>query len=77
MKQGSGKSSHSGGKVEPKSHGVNPAYTAQLGTMLGNHVTDEGESVKGAFVKMHQGRGYSAPENHSDTHHCGSQGRHK
>jgi hypothetical protein len=77
MKQGSGHSTHSQGKVEPKPHAINPGGVAQLGIMQGNHVTGEGASVNGAVEAMHKGRGYSAPKAGEDTHHCGSQGRYR
>ena len=76
MKQGSGKSSHSAGKVEPKPMAVHPGYAGQLGIAQGNHVTEIG-TVKGGAETMHAGRGFKAPTAGEETHHCGSQGRHK
>jgi hypothetical protein len=77
MKQGSGRSSHSGGKVEPTPHAVKPAFVAQLGTSMGNHVTEKG-TVRGGSVTMDAGRGFKAPhDDHCTAHKAGSQGRHR
>lgn len=77
MKQGSGTSSRSGGKVEPRSQAINPGGVAQLGTHVGNHATDKGDIGNGAVEKMHAGRGYSAPPTGTQCHHSGSQGKHR
>ena len=66
MKQGSGNSSHSAGKVEPKSRGMNPAAVADIGI----------QQVRTTSIKMHEGRGIEAPKAASTIHHCGSQGKH-
>ena len=77
MKQG--RASHSGSgatKVEPRPQAMNPAGVAQIGIMLGNHVTDGGPASNPA-VSIHAGRGLKAPMVGSTSHHCGSQGKHK
>ena len=74
MKQGSGTSSHSGGKVEPRSMAIRPAGVAQIGIAQGTHVMDKGE-MHGAFERMHAGRGFKAPMDMSVTHHKGGSQR--
>ena len=77
MKQGRASHSGMGGtKIEPRSHGVNPAYPAILGSMKGNH-SMEGDTPRTEVVPMTQGRGLKAPMAKETQHHCGSQGRHK
>lgn len=76
MKQGSGNSKPGDQKVEPKPKGINPGWVGQIGLSQGTHVMDHNE-VHGAFEKMHKDRGYKAPKAGTDSHHSGSQGRHK
>jgi hypothetical protein len=66
LKQGTGKSTVAGGKVEPKSQGVNPAAVADLGV----------HQVRTKSISMYEGRGIEAPKAASSTHKSGSQGRH-
>lgn len=76
MKQGRAVTSHSGGKVEPRSKAINPGGVAQIGYAVGNHVMEGGETgYRGD--SMHKGRGFKAPMNNSQSHHCGSQGKHR
>jgi len=67
MKQGSGKSTVSGGKVEPKSRGINPEYAAEIGLQKVQHRP---------AVQMYEGRGIQAPKATPSTHRSGSQGKH-
>lgn len=55
-----------GGKVEPKSRAVPPAYPAELG-ILESRIRS---------VPMYEGRGLEAPMVGSTVHKSGSQGRH-
>lgn len=76
MKQG--KASREGAygrKVEPSANGINPGWTNMLGNMQGNHVTNR-DHTNYRGEKMYQGRGFEAPKNKSQSHGCGSQGRH-
>lgn len=76
MKQG--RATHSGSastKVEPRSQGINPAAVAQLGTHVGNHVTD-GHTAGNPVETMYEGRGLKAPMVGKTSHKAGSQGRH-
>ena len=66
MKQGTGKSTMSGGKVEPKSHGVSPGAVSDLGV----------HQVRTTSKPMYEGRGIQAPKASPSTHKSGSQGRH-
>jgi len=67
MKQGMGKSSMSGGKVEPRSTAVNPEYAAEIGR----------QTVHVKPVPASLGRGFEAPKPvAATTHKSGSQGRH-
>jgi len=75
MKQGrASRDVVAGTKVEPRSSAVNPAYPAQLGTSLGNHITD-GRTVPGAAKPMISGPGLRAPMVSHTIHKGGSQGR--
>lgn len=66
MKQGTARPV-AAGKTEPRSQGINPAYTDQLG----NHV-----GPPRAVEPMYEGRGLKAPMVGQTTHKGGSQGRH-
>lgn len=50
-------------KVEPKALAINPRWTSQIGSAMGNHVTDMGKSLSRDKIveKMHQGRGFNTP----------------
>lgn len=68
MKQGQASSSKMGStKVEPSSMAVNPAAVAELGV----------HQVRTTSLPMYEGRGLEAPMAGTETHHCGSQGKHK
>jgi len=66
MKQGTGHSSDSGRKVEPKAHGVSPKYVSELGV----------HQVRTKSVSLYTGRGIEAPMAGKQNHPRGSQGRH-
>lgn len=66
MKQGMGKTTVSGTKVEPTSRAVNPEYASEIGK----------QSVHVREVPMYEGRGLQAPMVSSTYHKCGSQGKH-
>lgn len=68
MKQGSGRTTDSARKVEPKSMGINPGAVSQIG----NHV-----GPPRAIEPMHEGRGLKAPMVGTTQHHTGSQGKHR
>lgn len=68
MKQGTGKSSMSAGKVEPRPVAINPRHVAQIGI----------KEINTRPVNPHLGRGFSAPAPVGTTHYPkGSQGRSK
>ena len=68
MKQGSGHSSMSASKVEPKSTAISPSAAGQIGI----------HQVNTQPNPLTLGRGYAAPAPVATTcHHSGSQGRHK
>ena len=74
MKQGSGRE---GGyrKREPVVHSISPGGVGQLGNIQGNHVTNKGDSSYHG-EPLHQGRGFMAPRNKSQSStNRGSQGR--
>lgn len=76
MKQGSGNNSNAGRKTEPNSRAVSPAGVSQIGSAMGNHVTDQGKILHGVSKPMYEGRGFEAPHDAGRTsHHSGSQGR--
>ena len=66
MKQGTGKTIVGGGKVEPRSTGVNPGAVGNIGI----------QNVRTNSQQMYTGRGYQAPMAGSSTHKSGSQGKH-
>jgi hypothetical protein len=66
MKQGTGKTTVSGGKVEPNSRAVNPEAAAEIGLQK-THIKS---------VPMYEGRGLQAPMVGSTSHKSGSQGKH-
>lgn len=68
MKQGTGHTFRSGGKVEPSSKAVSPGGADQIGQKL---------HQKADRTELYPGRGYSAPMAGKMNHgNCGSQGRH-
>lgn len=66
MKQGTGKSSISGRKVEPTAKAVSPKAVSELGI----------HQVRTKSEPLYQGRGYEAPMAGQTNHKRGSQGRH-
>jgi hypothetical protein len=66
VKQGTGRSSDSGRKVEPKAHGVSPKCVSELGA----------HQVRTKSVTMYTDRGIEAPMVGKQSHPRGSQGRH-
>jgi hypothetical protein len=75
MKQGSAGYTAVEYKTQPKAHSINPAATDQLGNMLGNHATSNGQRLPGASVPLYRGRGLEAPMVGTTCHRSGSQGR--
>lgn len=67
MKQGTGHNSASGQKREPIPHKVNPAAVSEIGV----------HQSRTTSLPMYEGRGLQAPMNECNTHHCGSQGKHR
>jgi len=67
MKQGSGNSTSSAHKTEPKSMGISPKGVAQIGIAVDPR----------AVESVHEGRGLKAPMASSTIHHGGSQGKHR
>lgn len=65
MKQGTGHSTHSASKVEPKSRAVSVGKVAGIGIQEIRYRKPDGD-----------GKGYSAPMTGSSTHPRGSQGKH-
>lgn len=65
MKDGTGRSTRSGGKVEPQSHAVSVPAVAELGIL-------ESRTKK---IPLYEGRGLEAPMVGSTNHKHGSQGR--
>jgi hypothetical protein len=57
------KNNTAGRKVEPRPRAVAPGAASQLGSQMGNHVTEMGAKMKpwGGSVPLYSGRGYSAP----------------
>lgn len=77
MKQGSGRSTMSGRKVEPSGKSYTPGVVSQIGEALGNHATDTTRILHGASAPMYEGRGnaFTAPLTKCVPHKAGSQGR--
>jgi hypothetical protein len=74
MKQGRASSSGMGATVPTlKAQGVNPGHVAQMGNMVGNHVTDKG-TIHVKSSPMYKGRGIEAPRKATTVHNKGSQG---
>lgn len=67
MKQGTGKSSMAGGKVEPQSQAVSVDKVAGIGI----------QQIRTQPQELYKGRGYQAPMASSTSHPAGSQGKHK
>jgi hypothetical protein len=75
MKQGSAPTKQESHKIEPKSHSINPTYVAQLGAHVGHHA-DKGD-LPYKTESMHKGQTLKAPMSGHQTHHSGSQGKHR
>lgn len=67
MKQGSGRSTNSGGKVEPRSHSVSLDKVSGIGIQ---RIRTHPESKA-----LYNGRGIEAPKATSSIHRSGSQGK--
>ena len=68
MKQGQAQSSTAGStKSEPVSHAVSPAAVSEIGV----------HQVRHTSLPLYEGRGLQAPMAGSESHPCGSQGKHK
>lgn len=66
MKQGSGHTSVTAHKTEPKSHAISVPAVAEIGT----------HTVRHTKVPIYEGRGLKAPMVGQTNHHRGSQGKH-
>lgn len=76
MKQGSGKSTMAGWKMEPQGRSYTPGVVSQIGESLGNHATDTKRILHGTSAPMYEGReNNSAPPMKPTIHHTGGQGR--
>ena len=78
MKQGSAsRDGRAGWKVEPKAHAVSETAVSQIGSSMGNHVTEMGAKMnpKGASKPLYEGRGYEAPMAGRHSYPSGSQRR--
>lgn len=55
-----------GVKPEPKAMAINPRWTSQIGSALGNHSTEHGDVLSRDKVveRMHKGRGYQSPRDY-------------
>jgi hypothetical protein len=53
-------------KSEPRSRGINPSSVAQLGSMVGDHVTHIGKSTGYRGEPLVRGSGYSPPVGPTD-----------
>ena len=45
-------------KTEPRAKAISPRGVSQIGSSMGNHVTDKGSAVRGAVENINAGRGY-------------------
>ncbi len=76
MRQGqASRSGSAGAKREPIVKAVNPAGVSQIGSSMGNHVTENGQILRGVSEPLYKGRGYHAPMVGSQSRNRGSQGR--
>lgn len=71
MKQGTANSRAGDQKREPISHAVDVCSVSEIGIQQVH--CGPGASSR----ELYSGRGYEAPLAGSDTHHCGSQGKHR
>jgi hypothetical protein len=57
------KSGPAGRKVEPRPRAVSPGAVSQIGSSMGNHVTEVGREMnpRGASEPLYSGQGYKAP----------------
>jgi hypothetical protein len=54
-------------KAEPKAHAMNKNWVSQIGSSLGNHITERGHKpLKGVRADPHKGQGYSPPVGPTD-----------
>jgi hypothetical protein len=75
-------------KSEPRPRAINPSSVAQLGALVGDHVTHKGKSTGYKGEELVRGKGYSGPIGPTDnvkavgvgggrtTYHCGTQDQH-
>ena len=77
MKQGTGRTTMSGRKMEPMGRSYTPGVVSQIGEALGNHATDCGPILHGASAPMYEDKnGHMAPGNMGmAVYKGGSQGR--
>lgn len=69
MKQGTGNSRPGDQKREPIAHAVDVCSVADIG--------NQQRYIRGTSRELYEGRGYEAPMAGTDTHHSGSQGKHR
>jgi len=48
-------------KRDPRANAMNVKGISQIGTSLGNHVTDKGKILKNIPQPLHAGRGFNSP----------------
>jgi hypothetical protein len=53
-------------KAEPRPRAINPSSVAQLGALVGDHVTHKGNSTGYRGEKLVRGQGYSPPVGPTD-----------
>ena len=78
MKQGSAsRDGRAGWKAEPRSRAVSETAVSQIGSSMGNHVTEVGMKMNkwGASKPLYEGRGYEAPMAGKHSYPSGSQRR--
>ena len=61
-------------KVEPTPKAISETAVSQIGSALGNHVTDGPTKLAYHGRTLYEGRGYKAPMNKSQSRNRGSQG---
>jgi hypothetical protein len=64
-----------GGKVEPRPNVYRPGGVAQIGNMVGDHVTSSPRGTDYRGDPLHGGRGFKAPPVKSQSSNRGSQGK--
>ena len=75
MKQGRASRDVGEGRMHsPYSSAVNVKGVSQIGSSLGNHITERTFTVN-PIEPLHKGRGFQAPQPKTRQYHCGSQGK--